>query len=703
MKNITLNRLALAIASVGILTLYGCGGGGGGGGVAAIIPAASQINGTAATGAALANAPVVITNSASNSPCVETSITTSALGSYTCTLKSGETAPFFIVITDPTGEKAPLVSIAATTPAAGTSLTVNATPLTTAIVAQLNGGDALGLVANKNLYNAANLVTITTNVLAQLQPVLTAINAPTGYNPFTTSITAATAAGTGNTADQVLDIVKVSTDPTTGGLALSTITNLTPVPLASATVTGMPLVAPTFSASDLGSVLSTAASAFNTCFADAPSIRVVSLTNPVPAAANGGPDVSNVSTACQSIVANGTIPSGKPAFKHNGYSAGQFFYGMLNDPLMTGAKFSAPEVMAFYPANSQSNSTGDDRAILNVRYIDNAGNPGNVITVAANYANTSTPTRLTNWWLVGNQQSVDITVKTFIRRVEQVKTGTLATNATSSGFQSGLQFIVSTVGPNSVTYNLAQISGPGLPTTGLWYFKNLLSSQTYMDMSNYRPATSVPSTGGTYQTGTSCTSNCPNYSFGKTQDLVTTTSTLANYITNPTSTLWSKGVIADGSFNGPTGTRPVKGDKYTINLYNATLNATSLVFTVTKTLLTEIINPDTGSKLPWNSMGTQTQAALDPNNTTLSGQLSSLTLDWVQNTAAQQVGGAMAWTTASAYSNTTTVPKGATTIPITPPSTSVFTSTVAPNNYRSLILNYRMLDGSIKSAQYTYN
>ncbi len=30
LKNITLNRLALAAASMGVLTLYGCGGGGGG-------------------------------------------------------------------------------------------------------------------------------------------------------------------------------------------------------------------------------------------------------------------------------------------------------------------------------------------------------------------------------------------------------------------------------------------------------------------------------------------------------------------------------------------------------------------------------------------------------------------------------------------------------------------------------------------------
>ena len=695
----TFNRLALAVASAGILGIYGCGGGGG-----STTSSSATITGTAATGAALANAPVQVTNSAGNSPCVEPSITTSPLGSYTCTLKSGETEPFFIVITDPTGNKTPLVSIATSTPAAGTPLTVNATPLTTAIVAQLNNGDALSLVPSNGSPAAVvialatlttNLNTATTNVLAQLKPVLDSIGATGSYNPFTTSITAATAAGTGNTADQVLDIVKISTNPSTGALALSTISDPTPVALASATSTGLTVPAPSFSASDLGAALSTAAAAFNTCFADPVSVRVLSEIIPAPAIANGGPAVDNVSSACQGIVANGNIPSGKPVFKHNGYNPSQFFYALMKDNAMTGAKFSAPEVMAFYKANTTSTNTNEqvDRAILNVRYIDNAGNPGNVITVAAYYTGTATTySRSTNWWLVGNQQAVDVKISTIIRRTEQRNTGTLTSGAATSGFLSGLGFIISTVGPNSVNYTSAQVTGPGLPTTGLWYFKNSASTQAYMDLSTYR--SSGPNA-GTYSAGCS-SSNCPNYWLGKTTSLTAT-----SYITNPTTALWAQGFATDGSFNGTSGTQPKKGDKYTINLYNGT----ALWGSVTKTLLTDLIAPSMGQGLPWNSAGTQTLAALDPSNATLNGQLSSLALNWTQNTAAQQMGFASATTTnGGSYSNSMSIARGATSVTITPPSSYLFTSTQSTsNNFRSLFFGYRMLDGSSKHEEYRYN
>ena len=687
---ISLKRLALGIASAGLLTIYGCGGGGGGtAGGGGGTPSVAQLTGTAATGAALANAPVTIMNSAGNSPCVETSISTTDLGSYTCTLRSGESAPFFIKVTDPTGNTAPLVSIATQTPAAGTPLTVNATPLTTAIIAQLNNGNALG-VFDSRTFVAADLATATANVLTQLASVLTAIGAPAGYDPFTTSITAATSANTGNTADQLLDIVKIGTDPSTGQLALSTITNPTPVLLASATSTGTPLTAPTVSASDLGQATQIAAATFANCFALAPAQRATVVSN----------QITGVAPECDNIATNGSNATGAPAFLHNGYTAGQFFYGLLTSSSMTGAKFSVPEIMAFYPADTNNLY---DRAILNMRYVDNAGNPGNVITVAANIPNTSSSTRPTNWWLVGNQQVVDTSVKLAIRRVEQVNTGTLPTSASPSRFQSGITFSISTVGPNSGAYSSAQVTGPGLPTTGLWYFKNSASTQAYMDISNYRPTTSTPNPVAYSTTG--CTSNCPLFWFGKTQGITGTAATA--YATNPASIFWAKGGTIDGSFNGSSGTRPKKGDPYTINLYSGI----TLYKTVTKVLLSDLVDPALGSQLPWNTPGTLSPAALNPNNTALNGQQSSLTLDWVQNLAAQQIGSAHATTiNGGAYSNATGVAKGATSVTIssgTSSFTDILTTTIgAPTStsgFRGLIFNYRMLDGSAKSAQYTYN
>lgn len=691
---LTLKRLSLAIAGAGLLTIYGCGGGSSAGGEVAT-PVA-LFTGTAATGAALANAPVTIMNSAGNSPCVETSISTTELGSYTCTLKAGEIAPFFIKITDPTGQNAPLVSIATQTPAAGTPLTVNATPLTTAIIAQLNNGDALG-VFDSRTFVAADLATATANVLAQLAPVLAAIGTPAGYNPFTTSITAATSANTGNTADQVLDMVKVGTDPSTGKLAFSTITDPTPVLLATASSAGATVAAPTTSASELSQAAQIAAQTLANCFA-LPTAQRVLATDTTIAAANGGPEVTSVATACENIATNGVNANASAAFLHNGYRAGQMFYGLLRNDAMTGAKFSVPEIMAFYPADVP-NGQPNDRAVLNIRYIDNAGNPGNVITVAANLPSTATLSRPSNWWLVGNQQQVDVSIKPMIRRIEQLNTGTLPNSASPSRFQSGIQFVINIAGPNSATLTAAQVTGAGLPTNGLWYFKNASSTQDYMDLSTYRGA-NTPNTSA-YTAACSPTNNCPNFWFGKTQGLTGTAAT--TYAANPGSLVWAQGA-SEGSFNGATGVQPKKGATYIVKLYAGT----SLTFTVKKTLLSDVIAPTVGSQLPWNTLGSLSLAALDPNNGTLNGPLGSLSLDWVQNPAAQQIGGASVTTTnAGGYSNSANVAKGLSSVTVTPPSPYQFTGITGAassiNGYRSLLFGHRMLDGSNKGAVFTYN
>ncbi len=676
---ITLKRLALAIAGAGLLTIYGCGGGGGTG-VAGATSSGLQIIGTAATGGALANAPVAVTNSAGASPCVETSITTTALGSYVCTLKVGEVAPFFIVITDPTGDIAPLVSIATQTPAAGTPLTVNATPLTTAIIAQLNNGDALGLVAT-HAVNTANLALVTKNVLQQLAPVLANIGI-TNYDPFTTSITAATAANTGNTADLVLDMVKITTD-STGALALATIENPTPVPMASAGTTGNPLPALTATAATLGQAAQVAAATFNACFAVPAAQRALTTGSSL----TGGPSVTSVATACKDIATDGVNANGAAAYLNNGYTSGEAFYSMLTSSAMDGAKFSVPEIMAYYPANPKSKGAAlSDRAVINVRYIDSAGNPGNVITTATDIPGSNTNGRASTWWLVGNQQNFDVRIRTVIRRVEHLNP---ATTTNPSTFQTGLDILIDTSGPNT-GLTAAQVNGPGLPTAGLWLFKNPLSNSSFMDISTYRNPTTPNANAYT----AACTAGCPLFWFAKTNGV---TSALNGYVTNSTSALWAQGNI-EGSYAGigSVATPPMKGGQYTFALYNGT----TVVQTITKPLLTDLVDPAVGHKLPWNTIGSSSLAALDPNIAPLNGTPSSLSLDWVQNSAAQQIGTASAWTALNAYSTGVNVTKGTTTAVVTAPANTTFKSVVSG---RALLFGYRMLDGTSKSAVFLYN
>lgn len=696
MKFASMKLAATCVAAA--LLLAACGGGGGGS-VAAGDPApgdpqspaaSSTLTGTAATGAALANAPVTITNSAGNSPCVEASISTTALGSYTCTLKTGETAPFFIVVTDPTGNSGALVSIATTTPAAGTPLTVNATPLTTAIVAQLAGDGNAMTVVNSKTVDAAALATVTTNVVAQLTQVLIAINAPSGYDPFTTSITAATSGNTGNTADMVLDVVKIVTTAT-GQLALTTIDDPTPVVLATASSTGTPLPAPDANVSSVSQGAQFVAQKLASCFALATADRVPTEDTTVPQSL-GGPEVTSVGAACADFVSDSGNAGGID-FLHNGYYAGQLFYKMLTADAMTGAQFSMPEIVALYPKSGTAVAPAPDaydRAIVNIRHIDNAGNPGSLITVAARIPGSTTTTHPTEWWLVGNQQTVDVGVRLNVRRVEQM-------NASNTGkfstFQTGGLFNINSKGPGSVrgaaNLAMARVSGPGLPGngapgTGLVY-KVSTGSQNSMDLWNKTGSLTVGN-----QCGNGTTFNCPNFWLARTRGITGADAT--TLAANPTGLLWAQ---AADNFDA---TQFVKGARYKVELFYGTNTGTADVV-VFKTLLTDLVPAIQAVNLPWNTPGAKTLAALDPNGS-LTGAQAALPVDWVQNLAAPQIGGVTASIdTAGNFGPSMPVSMGATSATYT----GGVPAFAAPSGIRTILLAYRSGDSSNRSAVYTYN
>ena len=703
-KNIwQMSSAATAIALAAVTLVAGCGGGSDGAAsssTSTATPAAATLTGTAATGSALANANVVVTDGTGNSPCVETAITTSALGTYTCTLKSGETAPFFVVVTDPTGNTAPLVSVTTTTPPAGTPLTLNATPLTTAILAQLSSdGNPLTLV-NAKTVDANALKAITANVVAQLSSVLSAIGAPANYDPFATSISAATSSGVGNTADQILDVVTVSKDPATGQLRLGTVDG-TPVPLATATGGGSTLPAPASNVSTLPQGAQALANALTACFALPASQRVLGTDLAVPAT-QGGPKVTSMAPACQNI-ASDTSNAGGIAFLHNGYAFGQWFLGYLMSDSMTGATFSVPEVMAFYPAGSPSSPTYDT-AILNTKFVDASGNPGNIIMLARYIASGTSSAHPSNWWVVGNQQPVEISDRLQVRRIEQVNpnfAGTSANSNSYSHFQTGIQFWINAKGPGSVNSNgnlsFARIKGPGLPTSGLVYIAPTGDSneptQVYMDVSN--KTGTVPGT--TRCSSIATTYNCPNFWLARTAGL--TGSAAATLATPP------------GSANNPVWAQPasdtldpnpvVKNARYQVELFYGSQTTPDLVYH--KTLLTDLVQATQAVNLPWNTAGNQTLAVLNPSNSATNGVLSSVGLDWAQNPSAQQIGGAAVTVDLKGtYSATTNVARGATSAVINLPNPQQVPA-LTSSGTRSVLFNYRMLDNSLKSMVYTYN
>lgn len=690
------SKLGLAMAGAALVTLAGCGGGGDSASSntttpppATTAPAAKAVmSGTAATGAALANANVTITNSSGNSPCEESSITTTALGTYTCTLKSGETAPFFVVVTDPTGNSAPLVSVATTTPAAGAALTVNATPLTTAIVAQLaSDGNALSVVSSKTVDTAA-LQKVTANVLTQLASVLTSIGAPADYNPFSTSISAATASSSGNTADQLLDIVKVTTDPASGKPAIATVDIPTPVPLATADSSGTALPAPDAGVADLPKAAQLVAKSLTACFALPTSQRVLATDTTVPQS-QGGPTVTSAAPQCQDIAGASDNAAGVE-FLHNGYEAGQYLYNTLTSDTMTGAQFSVPEVMAFYGASSTA--SGKDEAVLNIKYLDAGGNPGNLITVARNIAGGATQSHPSPWWLVGNQQPVDVSVRPLVRRVEQLNP---ANTQAFSHFQTGLQFQVNAKGPGSVTANgnlaYARITGPMLPKAGLVYIAPVPEEvgQNYMDVTNKT---------GTVGTTTRCSDNaantgprfynCPNFWIGRTAGLTGTAAT--TFANNQGGLVW-----AQNADNLDT-TFPAKGQRYKIELFYG--SNTTATYTYHKTLLSDMIVATQAVNLPWNTPGSATLAFLDPNGS-LAGAQTSTKADWIQNIAAEQIGGvSVTVDTNGTYGASQQAPKGSTSLVVDAPVPAM-----TPTSVRAVLFGYRMLNNSNKTAVYTYN
>ena len=402
--------------------------------------------GTAAVGAALSNANVAVTDSAGANVCAESQVVTTATGTFTCTLLTGKTAPFLVVVTDPLGAYPPMVSVALTTPAAGTSLVSNATPLTTAIVAQLApGGDPLALVTNPSLIDAATLSAITAKVMSQLAPVLTALGAPSNYDPFSTQLIASTSSQTGNTADNIIETLRFST--ANGVPVVSTIDNPGgAVPIASATTTTA-LAAPSPTVVSLAEALKLLSGALNRCFALPVASRVLAVDSSIPLS-SGGPAVTDVAPECGDIV--------HPNYRHNGYSGGQRFYALLRDQNMVGAQFSLPEVMVFV---EDGTAADEDRAVLNIRIVDANGaahKPDRSCAQIARNRKDEPPDRLVAVRQSAGRRCVCPVV---VRRNEQFapNPGTSPfANASASRFEVGINVFVNKDGPGSTGLRAAR-------------------------------------------------------------------------------------------------------------------------------------------------------------------------------------------------------------------------------------------------------
>ena len=206
---------ALSIVTLALLAACGGGGGGGGGSGFGFVPAtstgggggdqpaaaATTLSGTAATGAAFADATLTVFDQTGAKVC---EVKTNADGTYTCSLPAGTKAPLVI---QAVRDDLTLYSTTAST-ATGTT---NVTPLTTIIVAQLSpNGDpsklAAAIQADAGAVTQGSISAQVSKLVAALQPLLDALNL--SIDPMSGVFVAN---GTGQ--DRVLDTINVSVRP----------------------------------------------------------------------------------------------------------------------------------------------------------------------------------------------------------------------------------------------------------------------------------------------------------------------------------------------------------------------------------------------------------------------------------------------------------------------------------------------------------
>lgn len=673
-------------------------------------PAASAtLVGTAAIGAALANANVSVKDASGASVCVEPSIVTGASGGFTCTLLAGKTAPFIVVVSDPSGGAEPLVSVATDTPGAGSALVVNATPLTTAIIAQLAPDDsALAVAADPSLIDTARLAAVQAKVLAQLAAVLGALGADPQYDPFRSPITAATGTVQGNTADRVLDLLRFST--VNGVTTIATIDDpSTTVAVADAdTLAAAPLAAPSAPALSLAEALRSFATSFEDCFALPPSQRVVASDESIPED-QGGAEVTQFADACEG--------NHDAAYLHNGYRAGQALYGLLNDPAMTGARFFPPTVLSFLAGDTQAD--GLDRALMILRFVDANGTAGSLTLLARRVPGSAGGNaRQSEWWLHGNQQVIESFIQALIQRVQQFAT---IPSAPASNYNSGLNIFVNKDGPGSAGLRAVRVKGPGLPAPGVVLTRPDPATNVVQNWLNLRnksgdidPATATPdpnAVGNFFRLQRTA---------GIADAAATTVRPNPNAASNNNTAFLNWAHPLD--YGQPAGStdyidfaRIKAQSDYRFEYFYDLETAPRMTYT--KTLLTPVVPATTAAGAQqWVDLTPAARRYLDASDP-LGGATQTIALAWNANPLAQTIASGAVYAFDATGTPTTfinqgvvRVARGATSATATAPAASdggpgaPFPAlSTAGNTNRQIQLRYRMLDGSYKDSFWRFN
>jgi hypothetical protein len=403
------------------------------------VRSATAVSGTAASGAPITgsmNGTVLLKDSSSPAKTVTTTTDESGKYSFTPAQIQGFTAPFMLQISYKVGGASYYLHSAVTAQdVASGNATINITPLTDLVIANLGNEIAAKIFANSNYSSLLTKSALDAGVMALdnlLQPVLAQMGVAGSVDLLRQSF-----AANGQGLDAVLDALKVTVDPSTKA---ETITNR----LNNTSVSGTLSAPPTTPLAAGATNNVTDLQAINATFK---KFGALMATAPAPTSApllaffdqtNFKDEGQNLQTFLQNITSNPVIAGGSLAFR---------------DIVLD----SVPSWVTKVPAGMTAYK-------VSFTVLQNTSPSGRHDFIV--YSNQGT------WPILGNQLAAKVEISAF----EGNNNGALCT---------GIQLNVADSGALGINY--AVVTGPGLPTAGLLLFNSV--SNNSFDLAAGDPTT----------------------------------------------------------------------------------------------------------------------------------------------------------------------------------------------------------------------
>ncbi|WP_259295004.1 cell wall anchor protein [Paraburkholderia sp. DHOC27] len=382
------------------------------------------MTGTVAIGTALTGATVTVTDA--NGKTV--SAASGANGAYSVSL-TGLSAPLLITAADPSGVSGTLYSVVASTnTTSGAPVTANATPLTTAVAALMTqSGNPADLAGNASAITSSAITAAETTLDSAIAPILSANSVPASFDPIGTTFTPNQ---TG--ADAVIDSVAVTPSASGSGFQITSLANPnTAIQLNSSTSVSTALVAPAQAANYLASLQAS----LSACASDV----------------QGGATDTSDSNCMSAIDAN---------YLNNGVGTGVAGFAKRHSLFTKGTVLTGIKTIAFVPAGTLA-GISNPAALVYLLMIDPDGTPDFGMDYVQQLPNGK-------WDVIGNQLQDGTYIASFLGRVQY----TDSADAGNAHYESGLDVqIPSSVKVNGTATSVgsAVVTGPGLPTNGLWF------------------------------------------------------------------------------------------------------------------------------------------------------------------------------------------------------------------------------------------